>query len=194
MKRYDRAYFDRWYRGRDQVNSTAEVRRKVALAVTVAEFFLHHPVRNVLDVGCGEGAWLPHLRELRPRVTYAGVDPSDYVVERFGRSRNVRKGAFGDLPPIDERFDLIVCADVLHYVADDDLRRGLPDLVRLGSGTLYLEVLTSDDEIVGDLTGLIRRPSSWYRKVFRAAGLEQVAPFSWLAPGAEEELAAMEKP
>ena len=35
-KRYDKAYFDRWYRGSRRVHSEAEVRRKVALAV--AEF------------------------------------------------------------------------------------------------------------------------------------------------------------
>ena len=40
-KQYDKAYFDRWYRGRKtRVSTHAEVRRKVALAVTVTEYFL----------------------------------------------------------------------------------------------------------------------------------------------------------
>jgi len=194
VKRYDRSYFDRWYRGRKQVNATAEVRRKVAMAVAVAEFFLHHPVRNVLDIGCGEGAWFPHLKALRPRATYAGIDPSEYVVERFGESRNIRQGAFGDLAAlrIREQFDLIVCSDALHYVEEREIRRGLPELVRLARGTLFLEVLTSDDAIVGDLEGLIRRPASWYRRLFRGAGLTPVAPYSWASPEAAENLAALE--
>ena len=196
MKRYDRAYFDRWYRSRKQVNSRTEVRRKVAMAVAVAEFFLHHPVRNVLDVGCGEAAWLPHLRALRPDVAYLGVDPSDYVVDRFGESRNIRKAAFGDLASLRlrEQFDLVVCSDALHYVDDRELRRGLPELVRLARGTLFLEVLTADDVIVGDLEALIRRPAAWYRKLFRGAGLTPVAPYSWASPEAAENLAALERP
>jgi len=194
VKRYDRSYFDRWYRGRKQVNATAEVRRKVAMAVAVAEFFLHHPVRNVLDVGCGEGAWFPHLKALKPRATYAGIDPSEYVVERFGESRNIRQGAFGDLATlrIREQFDLVVCSDALHYVEEREIRRGLPELVRLAGGTLFLEVLTADDAIVGDLEGLIRRPASWYRRLFRGAGLTPVAPYSWASPEAAENLAALE--
>ena len=54
-KRYDRAYFDHWYRGRNRVSSRDEVRRKVALAVAACEYFIRHPLRSVLDVGCGEG-------------------------------------------------------------------------------------------------------------------------------------------
>lgn len=196
MKQYDRAYFDRWYRGRHRVNSAAAVRRKVAMAIAVAEFFLHRPIQNAIDVGCGEGAWYAHLRELRPRATYLGVDPSEYVVERFGRERNIRCAAFGDLASLHLRmqFDLVVCSDVLHYVPDAELRRGLPALASLGRGVFYLEVLTREDEIVGDLQGLIRRPASWYRKEFRGAGLVAVAPFTWAAPDVASDLAALEGP
>src|SRR5207247_499958 len=89
-KQYDAAYFNRWYRGRHRVHTRLDVRRKVALAVTTAEYFLRRPIRNVLDVGCGEAAWLPHVRAMRRRVAYVGIDPSDYAVAEFGQSRNVR--------------------------------------------------------------------------------------------------------
>lgn len=180
MKRYDKAYFDKWYR-RQCINSAAEVRRKVALAVAQTEYTLARTLRDVLDVGCGEGVWREHLRALRPRVHYLGVDPSDYAVKVFGRARNIRKASFGELAllKIDRKFDLVVCSDAMHYVADDELRRGLPELVRLARGILFLEVLTADDEIIGDLEGLIRRPPAWYEKVFRAAGLRPVGTYMW---------------
>ena len=56
-----------------------------------------------------------------------GVDPSHYVVERFGRSRNIRLGTFGHLADLalTGPFDLVVCADVVLYVSDGELRRGL---------------------------------------------------------------------
>lgn len=194
MKRYDRAYFDHWYRGRNRVSTKDEVRRKVSLAVATCEYFLHRPLRSILDVACGEGAWQPHIRDLRPSAKYLGLDPSDYAVERFGSSRNIRKAAFGELASagLRRQFDLIVCSDALHYVADDEIRAGLPELIRLTGGVLFLEVLTADDDIAGDLHGMIRRPSAWYRKLFEKAGLTQVGPYAWLAPGLREDVAELE--
>lgn len=193
MKRYDKQYFDKWYR-RQRVNTPAEVRRKVSLAVVQAEYFLGRTLRDVLDVGCGEGAWREHLRALRPRVRYLGVDPSDYAIETFGRARNLRKASFGELASlhIDRTFDLVVSADAIHYIADDELRRGLPALVRCAGAILYLETLTAEDDIVGDLDGLIRRPAAWYRKLFGEQGLLPVGPYTWAAPPIHSSLAAME--
>ena len=180
MKRYDKAYFDKWYR-RERVNSPADVRRKVALAVAQTEYALARTLRNVLDVGCGEGVWREHLRALRPRVRYLGVDPSDYVAETFGRARNIRKASFGELASlnIEELFDLVVSSDAMHYIPDNELRRGFPELVRLGHGIFFLEVLTADDDIVGDLEGLIRRPEAGYHRLFRENGLQPVGPYMW---------------
>jgi SAM-dependent methyltransferase len=181
-KTYDKSYFDQWYRGARRVNSPAEARRKIALAVAVADYFLQAPMRTVLDIGCGEGAWLPHLRALRPNVDYLGLDSSDYVVRRFGKKRNIRKATFGELSSlrIARKFDLVVCSDVLHYVADDDLRSGVKEIARLTGGVAFIEVLTKEDEIVGDLRDLIRRPAAWYRKTFGEAGLRGVAPHSFV--------------
>ena len=180
-KRYDRDYFDKWYRSRShRVHDLAEVRRKVALAVTTAEYFLRRPIESVLDVGCGEGAWSRHLHVLRPRAYYAGIEASDYAVGRFGAERNIRKGTFGDLRSVRSTFDLVVCSDVLHYVEEGELDRGLPELARITDGLAFIEVLTSEDEIVGDLDGLIRRRPSWYRRRFRNAGFLQAGPYCWL--------------
>ena len=190
MKRYDRAYFDKWYR-RVRVHSTGEMQRKVAMAVSVCEYFLRRRIRNVLDVGCGEGAWFPHLRTLRPRISYLGFDPSDYVVERFGSTRCVRKGSFGELN-VDRRYDLVICSDVLHYLNEREIKRGLPALVRATGGLAFLEVLTSEEEIVGDLDELIRRPRSWYRRLFADAGLVECGPYCWLPKDVADEAARLE--
>ncbi|HJW96052.1 MAG TPA: class I SAM-dependent methyltransferase [Thermoanaerobaculia bacterium] len=190
MKRYDRAYFDKWYR-RVRVHSTGEMQRKVAMAVSVCEYFLRRRIRNVLDVGCGEGAWFPHLRTLRPRISYLGFDPSDYAVARFGPTRNVRKGSFADLD-VDRRYDLVICSDVMHYLNERELKQGLPALVRATGGLAFLEVLTSEEEILGDLEGLIRRPVSWYRKLFSEAGLVECGPYCWLPQDVAEEMARLE--
>lgn len=194
MKRYDRAYFDKWYRHpRSRVNADAEVRRKVALALATAEYFLRAPVRTVLDIGCGEGAWRGHLLAMRPRIMYAGLDPSEYVVARFGRARNLRQAAFGELPSLQlPPADLVVCSDVLHYVADDEIRAGAIEIARICNGLAFLEILTAEDDIVGDLDGLIRRPAAWYRKIFAKAGLTEVGAYCWLSPALKETLSGLE--
>jgi SAM-dependent methyltransferase len=194
-KQYDEAYFQRWYHNRrTRVNTSAEVRRKVALAVTTAEYFLRRPIGNVLDVGCGEGAWLPHLRAMRPRVQYLGLDSSEYAVQRFGRARNIRKAAFGDLPKLKLGvYDLVVCSDVLHYIPDPELRAALPSLAEATDGLAFIEVLTKEDDVVGDLDAFIRRPANWYRRLFTGAGLTAVAPYCWLGVGFKDAVAELEK-
>ncbi|HJT18620.1 MAG TPA: class I SAM-dependent methyltransferase [Thermoanaerobaculia bacterium] len=194
-KVYDRAYFDRWYRGRAKIGAPVEVRRKVAAAVGMAEYLLHRQVRNAIDIGCGETPWYDHLHEIRPKIRYAGYDPSDYVVQRFGTTRNVRRGTFGELPSlgIRERFDLVVCSDVLHYVSEGEIRRGLPALVRLIRGLAYIEILTGQDSIFGDMVGIYRRPAIWYRDLFAAAKLVRVAPFMWTTQRVANDLAALER-
>jgi SAM-dependent methyltransferase len=193
-KQYDKQYFDYWYR-RGRVTEPAEVRRKVTLAVTMTEYFLHRKIRTVLDIGCGEGAWRAHLRALRPNVSYTGLDSSDYAVERFGRTRNIRKATFGDLPSLGSGvYDLVVCSDVMHYVPDAELRAGIPAIADATDGMAFLEVLTREDEIVGDLQNFLRRPASAYRKLFTASKLTPVGPYCWLGPGFYEAIAELEKP
>ena len=97
--KYDRDYFDKWYRSpTHRVRSAAELARLVAFVLSTADYVLGRRVRTVLDVGAGEGNWLPVLRRLRPNVAYQGVDPSAYAVRRFGLS------AVDRLPPLKNRF------------------------------------------------------------------------------------------
>ena len=193
-KKYDRAYFDRWYRNRTtRVNTHAEVRRKVSVAIASAEYFLRRQIRTVLDVGCGEGAWLPHLQALRPRVRYLGLDPSEYVVQRFGKSRNIRQGSFSDLSTLRLGvYDLVICSDVMHYVPDAELRTGVRAIADAVDGVAYIEVLTKEDEIVGDLDGFLRRPAAFYRELFTSAGMTFAGPYLWLSPAFQGAVAEME--
>jgi SAM-dependent methyltransferase len=175
-KTYDQSYFDRWYRGDDPPKGEGELHRTVALAVAVAESILNRPIETVLDVGCGEGRWYPVLQELRPGVRYLGIEPSEYAVERFGDARNIRQGTFGELGQhvFEEPFDLVVCADVLHYLTGEEILTGVGPLGDLVGGAACLEVFTEEDEPLGDLEGFHLRPALWYRRVFESAELVPV--------------------
>ena len=193
-KQYDRAYFKRYYHDKGtRVHSHAEVRRKVSMAVAMAEYFLRRQLHTVLDIGCGEGAWLAHLRALRPRVAYAGLDPSEYVVKRFGESRNIRRASFAELPNLGLlSYDLVVCSDVLHYVDDKDIRAGVAEIARICAGVAYVEVLTSEDDVVGDLDSFQFRPADWYRKLFNKVGMTKIGPYCWLSPELIDDVAGLE--
>ena len=173
-KSYDEAYFDKWYRDpRTRVHTPDSVRRKVRMVVGVAEYFLGRKLRSVLDVGAGEGVWRREIRRMRPRVRYLGVDPSEWVVARFGRRRNIRLGSFEELPALQlgRGHDLIVCADMLQYIPDAALKRGVRHLASILGGMAFLEAYTSDDDMEGDLEGWHPRTRAQYRAVFTRAGL-----------------------
>ena len=182
MKRYDRAYFDRWYRNPGtRIRSESELRLKARMVVGVAELVLGRPVRSVLDVGCGEARWRAELRAIRPSIRYTGLDSSAYVIERFGRSRNVREGSFGSLAEQSFRgaFDVIVCADVMHYLDASELRRGLEAIVPLLRGVAYFDIATREDDPEGDLTHWKSRTAVWYRRQFRNAGFVDLGMQCW---------------
>jgi predicted TPR repeat methyltransferase len=195
VKVYDRAYFDRWYRdSRHRVKSPAELTRKVRMVVGVAEYHLGRPLADVIDIGCGEGAWRAPLLELRPRLRYTGYDASSYVVERYGNERNIRHARFAELRQQVEHApaDLVLCADVMHYLSTAELIAGLPALARLAMGVAYLDVFCRGDEFVGDHDGFVARSRDWYRKRFTALGLSAIGNNLYLGPALRETASALE--
>jgi SAM-dependent methyltransferase len=195
-KLYDRAYFDKWYRHpRHAVGTPAELRRKVAMVVAQAEYYLGRPLRNVLDVGCGEGAWRAPLRALRPGLDYRGLDASEYVVSRYGRRRHIGLARFGDLAELrfERRFDLIVCSDVLHYLTAAEICRGLSGFGELLEGLAFLEVYTARDDPDGDRVGFIARSPAAYLRLFADAGLLPCGSHCYLAPRLMRRVAALER-
>ena len=194
-KVYDRGYFEKWYRDpRHAISSRKALERKVALTVAVAEYYLARPLVNVLDVGCGEAVWRAPLRRLRPGVEYLGLESSEYAVLRYGRSRNVRPATFGQLGELrfERAFDLIVCSDVLHYVATPELRRGLRGIVDMLDGVAFLELFTAADAPDGDKQGFIARSPAWYRQTFAQAGLMACGTHCYIGPKLKGCVATLE--
>ena len=193
-KRYDRAYFDRWYGDRAAVVTDALIRRRARLALAAAEHVLERDVRSVLDVGCGEGRWRAPLLRARPSLSYLGVDGSEYAIRRFGRRRNLRLGSFAGIGTLGlrRRFDLIVCSDVIHYVATPELRRGLAALRRLAGGVLWLDARTAEDDFEGDREGWQPRAAATYRRLFAAAGLVSCGLNCWVPDDLARSLPSLE--
>jgi SAM-dependent methyltransferase len=195
-KIYDQDYFERWYRDpRYAVIHHEVLARRVQLAVSAAEFVLERRIRRVLDVGCGEGPWRELLKIARPNASYLGVDSSEYAIKRYGKSRNLKLGRFGDVGRMGIKgpFDLIVCSDVLHYVETEEARRGLKAIGRLLEGLAFIEVFTSKDDTIGDDDEYKKRSPSRYREMFREAGLVHAGLHCFVDRALSDDLTSFEK-
>ncbi len=192
---FDRRFFDKWYRGRDpRFRAGAALERHAMVAISAAEYLLERPVRRMLDVGCGEGEWRAVLRALRPRARYAGIDPSEYVVRRFGARRNISLGGFGTLGEVDdlEDFDVVVCVDAMHYMKPREIVRGAAVLGERLQGVALLHAFARGDAYEGDVGGITGRPARWYRETFRNAGLHPIGLGCWVAAPLAAALSALE--
>lgn len=192
-KTYDAEYFQRWYR-EGGIGDRQRLARKVALAVATAEYHLERPLRTVLDIGCGEGAWRAPLRKLRPKASYLGFDASQYAVRRYCSSRNVHFARFGDFdalrpcPPA----DLLVCSDVLHYLPTRELDRGLPGLAALCGGVAFLETFTARDSAEGDEDQFHGRSAGFYACRFQSLGFRRLGSHCWLSPALADSATELE--
>jgi predicted TPR repeat methyltransferase len=131
----------------------------------VAAFVRHgeYRVRTILDVGCGLGLMRSALQKHFPRTRYTGLEVSQYLCQRHGWEHG-SAATFESPRP----FDLVICYDVLQYLAAREAAAALRNLGRLCAGVLHFGVLTTEDwELYCDRTNTDRdvhiRPGSWYR-------------------------------
>ena len=194
-QRYDKDYFEKWYRNpRHRVKSPVELARQVAFVLRAAEWVLGRPLRNVLDVGCGEAQWRAALRTHRPRIVYTGVDPSEYAVKRYGKRRNIHQGTITSLSslPLGGPFDLVVCCGMLNYVPVAELSEGVQQVQRLTGGLAYLELFTRDDMTEGDTSWPTPLSAQQYRSIFKRVGFSGVGLHCYV-PSRQHAVAELEK-
>jgi hypothetical protein len=90
-------------------------------------------------------------------------------------------------------YDLIVCADVLHYVHSPEVRQGLAAIASLVGGVAFLEAFTSADDIEGDRDNFQNRTPAVYRHFFAEAGLMPVGLHLYVTREVHGGLVALER-
>ena len=111
--------------------------------------FLNHFDKNFgrinsykcLEVGCGEGYLLSHIKELSPATYLEGIDFSEKIID-FARNHNpditFKAASVLDLPFEREEFDLVIACEVLEHI--DDYHKALDEIQRVGSKHFILSV------------------------------------------------------
>ena len=76
---------------------------------------------RILDAGCGTGGLIRRMAGRHPEWMWTGVDLEPIAVD-FARSRSaaeIVQASLLELPFEDDRFDAVVCSDVLYHLDDD---------------------------------------------------------------------------
>ncbi len=148
--------------------------------------------RSVLDVACGTGTWLEHLRSRGASV--AGIDLSrkavDACLQRFPGG-DFACGPAESLPFADARFDLVTCMGSLEHFLDKP--RALAEMKRVAKADAAFLILVPNADFLTRRLGLYAGTNQTKAKedvfdlatwnaLFAAAGLQVVARWRDLHP------------
>lgn len=136
----EQAYYENeplWARDFDS-DPQERIRLDAAVALMPAD------VGSVLDVGCGNGAFVHRLAGRYERI--CAVDRSETAL-RFVRTEKRTAGADA-LPFADGEFDLVSCMEVLEHLQQGTYERALAELVRVSRRWIMISVPCREDRRV----------------------------------------------
>jgi SAM-dependent methyltransferase len=180
---FDRAYYQRYYHDpRTAVTSRSEMHTRATM-IAAGVHYLGLPVRRILDAGCGVGLMRAPLLRRLPGAQYVGLEASEYLCRQYGW----RHGTMQSLAAR-ERFELVICYDVMQYLTTLEARRAIAKLGTVCRGILYFGALTTgdwrnncDQTRTDQVPGM--RSATWYRRELSRA-FEPVGCGLWLKRGA----------
>jgi len=139
----------------------------------VREFFGITPTESLLDLGCGKAA---HLEQHQPEL-YTGIDVSAAVIDHCRRTHPKARfycASLHDLAWVkSERFDTVVCGDVMEHIPPEQVLPVLREIARLQAGRWCFLIALAPSHWKGpegEGLHLTVRTPEWWRAQLREAG------------------------
>jgi SAM-dependent methyltransferase len=144
---------------------------------------------DILDVGCGRGFVVRHLKNLRFAAAGCEYAPMSEVqpVER-----HIYRGDLTETLPFDDgAFGLTICLGVLSHLPEDDVPHAIRELTRVTRRAIWTNILVIDHPLQKHHQTI--RPPHWWQAAFKSCGLREVgragqwmwahkmtiSPYSW---------------
>jgi len=137
---FDEAYYNHYYHDEDTRVFARECTPRFAKFAFSYLDLMQIPIKSACDLGCGLGYWRNYLRARPEKISYTGVDKSEYACSRFGWiNSTVEEYRPG------RRFDLVICQSVLQYLGDDAINSAAENIAEITRKAFLLEVPTEWD-------------------------------------------------
>jgi len=96
---------------------------------------------RILDIGCGEGYVIKHLRERNGDILIEGIDNSTEVLDKareLNPGVNFIHGSIYSIPKVDNSFDLVLASEVLEHL--DEPEQAIEELKRVSRKYVIITV------------------------------------------------------
>ena len=141
--------------------------------------------KEALDVGCGIGQGIAAMRGIYKNVY--GCDISD--LRHYWKAQGIEQYCLiapaHKLPYTSNRFDLVVCSDVLEHIPEKLVDDTLAELYRVGRGC-YFFVICSRQDTHNDLrkNGIVElhitiKPDEWWEEKFKSHGMKIISKIKY---------------
>lgn len=134
-------------------------------AIMIKEILEEYNLRTILDVGCGRGFVVRHLRNLGYEAE--GCEYGKETVE-LSVCNSIYVDLTEVLPYNDNSFDIVLCAGVLSHLPKENTENAIKELYRVTKKILITNILTipSDDQWYH----INVVPKTWWLPLFKKQG------------------------
>jgi len=129
--------------------------------------------KSFIDVGCGVGWFVKFLKEKGENA--CGVELSQYAVDN-AVTDDITQGDILDLHFIEEKYDVVLCWNVMAYLMEKDLKKAVESLKHVSKGHIVLGIVTTEvlERLPHGRPGrLTVKPWDWWIALFEKHGLTQ---------------------
>lgn len=102
--------------------------------------FIPADAKSLIDIGCGNGAFISFAETARPDIDMLGVDPSGSAIRQKWCRSDVIQGEATKLPFGDRSFDVVCSMAVLEHIPDSGIGNSLAEIMRLSRKYILLNL------------------------------------------------------